>query len=115
MVEPKGLYFFLQRPPHVPRSSYTVPNSTGFEINGSSSELAIEMALATGYLDFSTLYQIHDLGKLDLFLLFVKENGRKKQQKLFFSLEGGNGKFSFVSFSSSSYVYKRGEEYPEKN
>ena len=74
-------YFLSQRPPRVPRSSYTVPNSSGFEINGSSSELAIEMALATGYLDFSVLYQIHDLGKFDLFPLFVRDNGRKERRK----------------------------------
>ena len=49
-----------------------MPNTTGFEINGPSAELAIEMALATGYLNFSTLYQIHDLGKFGLFL----KNGR---------------------------------------
>ena len=83
MVELIGYVFLLQRPPHVPRSSYTVPSSSGFEINGSSSELAIEMALATGYLDFSVLYQIHDLGKFDLFPLFVEDKGRKKQRKLF--------------------------------
>ena len=58
---------YPQKPPRVPRSSYTVPTSSGFEISGSSSELAIEMALATGYLDFSVLYQIHDLGKFDVF------------------------------------------------
>ena len=70
----------------MPRSSYTVPSSTGFEINGSSSELAIEMALATGYLDFSTLYQIHDLGKLDLYYSLLK-----KMAEIFF-LEGDDGK-----------------------
>ena len=57
-----------------------MPSSSGFEINGSSSELAIEIALATGYLDFSVLYQIHDLGK---FPLFAEDKGRKKQRKLF--------------------------------
>ena len=83
MVELIGYVFLLQRPPHVPRSSYTVPSSSGFEINGSSSELAIEMALATGYLDFSVLYQIHDLGKFDLFPLFVRDNGRKERRKFY--------------------------------
>ena len=72
MVELISYVFFLQKPPRVPRSSYTVPTSSGFEISGSSSELAIEMALATGYLDFSVLYQIHDLGRSELFPLMLR-------------------------------------------
>ena len=103
MVELKGLYFSLQRPPRVPRSSYTVPSSTGFEINGSSSELAIEMAIATGYLDFSTLYQIHDLGNLIYFHSLLEIMAGRNIENFFLSREVTESFFCF--FFSSSYVY----------
>ena len=76
-----------QKPPRVPRSSYTVPTSSGFEISGSSSELAIEMALATGYLDFSVLYQIHDLGKFDVFPLSLRIMAGRNSENFFLSSE----------------------------
>ena len=85
MVELIGYVFLLQRPPHVPRSSYTVPSSSGFEINGSSSELAIEMALATGYLDFSVLYQIHDLGKFDYFHSSLEDKAGRNSEDFLLS------------------------------
>ena len=82
LVELMSYVFFSQKPPRVPRSSYTVPTSSGFEISGSSSELAIEMALATGYLDFSVLYQIHDLGRSECLLSLRIMSGRDSKTSL---------------------------------
>ena len=87
LVELMSYVFFSQKPPRVPRSSYTVPTSSGFKISGSSSELAIEMALATGYLDFSVLYQIHDLGKFDVFPPSLKIMIGRNSENLFFPSE----------------------------
>ena len=113
LVELISYVFFSQKPPRVPRSSYTVPTSSGFEISGSSSELAIEMALATGYLDFSVLYQIHDLGRSELFPLLLRiMSGRDSKN---FSLSSELLENIFLFSFSSSYVYKRGEGNPAED
>ena len=111
LVELMSYVFFSQKPPRVPRSSYTVPTSSGFEISGSSSELAIEMALATGYLDFSVLYQIHDLGRSEYLLSLRIMSGRDSKTSLSSELLENICLFSF----SSSYVHKRSEGNPPED